>query len=121
MKYIAVQGCQLQFDGIQPMTLSTAQVSTPPSAKVTCGGNGAYKGAITIAAVFTTTGAPPTLPLSFTINGTAIKTKIENQAAVLEGDQSAVVPWSYAVGTATVSGAAMCKIQSAGQQKVQGN
>ncbi|MDR2490267.1 MAG: hypothetical protein LBD20_02575 [Spirochaetaceae bacterium] len=120
MKLIAVDGCTLQFSGITPMTLSNTTIS-PPSAKVKAVGKFVYRGNITVNAVFATTGTPPTLPLSFTINGSAAKCKSDGQQAVLEGDTSADVPWSYAVGQTTVSGSASCKIQAAGQQKVSGN
>ncbi|GMO30785.1 MAG: hypothetical protein Pg6A_20250 [Termitinemataceae bacterium] len=120
MKFIAVEGCTLQFDGIMPMTLSSCQLS-PASQKIKVGAAGVYRETITVSAVFATTGTPPTLQLSFSIDGSAGKTKADGQPVVLESDTSGAVLWSYAVGQTTVSGSATCKIQAAGQQKVSAN
>jgi hypothetical protein len=67
------------------MSLVSAVITAPPSAKVLIEGKGAYSGPLTVNAVFSTTGTPPALPLAFSISPGAAKSLIESEPPVLQG------------------------------------
>lgn len=121
MKYIAVEGCQLQLQS----GTGNISVTGTTSTKVKCGGKAAYKelkfsisgylgGAIT-----NSDGQG-----SGSINATAQKVKIEGNSAILEGDASATITITGTTttqsGPVTVTAADTVKVTSAGQQKVKG-
>lgn len=121
MKYIAVEGCQLQLQS----GTGNISVTGTTSSKVKYGGKAAYKelkfsisgylgGAIT-----NSDGQG-----SGSINATAQKVKIEGNSAILEGDTSSTITISGTTttqsGTVKVTATDTVKVTSAGQQKVQG-
>lgn len=125
MKWIAVQGCTLQITTSPAITEGTTTITTLPSIKCKAANKGIYKGTVNVSLSGYSDG---TYSQSGTAIGTFVngstKNKAEDEFVLLEGDtasnititlQNTISPFDSKTSTATV------KIQSAGQQKVQGN
>ena len=115
MKYVAVQGCQLD----SPF----AQITTSPKTSVKCGGKSAYAGLLTIKIDGYTDATVAGGSGSGTLQPTSSHVKIEGEKAVLEGDKaenilvSGTNPSTGAPASTTVT----VSIVSAGQTFVKGD
>lgn len=113
-KAIAVQGCVLDCP--------FAQITTPPQATVKCGGAPAYAGTLTIViSGYSLNGMSGGAGVG-TLTGSAVKTTIGHQPAVLEGDKTlAPIMVTGMVGNSSATIPVTVTISSAGQVKVQGS
>ena len=118
MKYIAVQGCQLDCP--------YAQIKTSPKTSVKCSGKATYAGDLTIqisgysSSVITVTGSGSG---SDTLHPTSQRVKIEGEKAVLEGDKVTITVNGKAYAgqsTIDISEPVTVTITSAGQTYVKG-
>ena len=128
LKAIAVNGCTLEFQngGSGTITITSGQTST----KVKCDGKAAYKTlAFTISGYSADPSTRPTwVPQSGSgdgsIQASSQHVKIEGNAALLEGDQSATITINgqEQSGSSTIPAVAVeiVKITDAGQTKVKG-
>ena len=128
LKYIVVDGCQLQFQngGQGTININPGQTST----KVKAGGKVVYKtikftvtnyvgGEITIPL------PPPAISGSGEINASSAHVKVEGNKVILEGDTSATITMNgqKPSGSSTVPATndEVIKVVSAGQTKVKGS
>lgn len=131
LKYIAVEGCSLEFqNGGSPNTaisISSGQLST----KVKAGGKAVYKTIkFTISGYTASSAIKPTwVPLSGSGQGEIVASsehvKVEGEKVILEGDQSVsiTIKGQEQQGQATVSSQVteIVKVTKAGQTKVKGS
>lgn len=131
LKYIAVDGCSLEFqNGGSPNTaisITPGQLST----KVKAGGKAVFKTLKFSISGYTASSTlkPTWIPLSGSgqgeITATSLKVKVEGNKVLLEGDQSASITITgqeqqgQTVITSVVT--EIVKITSAGQTKVKGS
>lgn len=119
MKNIAVQGCVLEITD-KSLTAAPPQITTPPSIKTKAGGKPAYRGDLSvIVGPITDSAGNIAATASLTISGSSQKTKIDGQAAVLEGDsgKATAVTFTNPNTGAQVPHDVEVKISSAGQTK----
>lgn len=118
MKYIAVQGCQLDCP--------YAQITTSPKTSVKCGGKATYAGDLNISisgyssSVITVSGSGSGSDI---LQPTSQHVKIEGDKAVLEGDKVTITVNGKAYAGQTVidvSESVTVTITSAGQAYVKG-
>ena len=96
------------------------KITTQPSVKVLCDGKKAYKGTITINVSNYADGTLVNGSTTATITGSSTKMKIENEPALLEGDQSSTLTilGQNAMTGLPASAQNILIIESAGQTKV---
>ena len=116
-KAIAIQSCTFS---ISPLTISgSVTAQTSPSTKFKINGQGVFFGPLTVLTSALSQGSFQAPPTSFTINPTAIKTKHNSLAVILEND-FATLPITFTdpgTGTTTVISVTV-KVSNAGQTKM---
>ena len=118
MKNIAVQGCSLE---LTDKTLAgLPQITTAPSSTTKADGKPAYRGNLTVSVpIVTDTAGNVAADVTLTISGSSQKTKIDGQAAVLEGDSGTAKAVVFTHPTTGVQAThdVEARIASAGQSK----